>query len=111
MPTGYSLSSDTPLIKQAKKNSVVSSNVGFSLPCAKFSTELKLLLHLPVLGCDWVALLHLSVQVKYKEAYEMMKARAYTLHPEGVNFVNARKAHKINNDVRQSTALLMQPEA
>ncbi|XP_072253585.1 nebulin isoform X1 [Leuresthes tenuis] len=29
MPTGYSLSSDTPLIKQAKKNSVVSSNVKY----------------------------------------------------------------------------------
>ncbi|KAM8857264.1 nebulin isoform 35-T37 [Synchiropus picturatus] len=36
--------------------------------------------------------------VKYKEAYEMMKAKAYTLHPEGVNFVNSRKAHKISND-------------
>uniref|UniRef100_A0A4W6DPW1 Nebulin n=1 Tax=Lates calcarifer TaxID=8187 RepID=A0A4W6DPW1_LATCA len=36
--------------------------------------------------------------VKYKEAFEMMKAKAYTLHPEGVNFVNARKANKIIND-------------
>ncbi|XP_035533052.1 nebulin isoform X20 [Morone saxatilis] len=62
MPTGYSLPHDTPLIKQAKMNSVVTSNV------------------------------------KYKEAYEMTKARAYTLHPEGVNFVNTRKANKISND-------------
>ncbi|XP_047193250.1 nebulin isoform X8 [Scophthalmus maximus] len=62
MPTGYSLPYDTPLIKQVKRNTVVSS------------------------------------YVKYKEAYEMMKAKAYTLHPEGVNFVNARKAHKIVND-------------
>ncbi|KAM9804543.1 nebulin [Neosynchiropus ocellatus] len=62
MPTGYSLPSDTPLIKQVKHNSLVASNV------------------------------------KYKEAYEMMKAKAYTLHPEGVNFVNSRKAHKISND-------------
>lgn len=29
-----------------------------------------------------------------------MKAKAYTLHPEGVNFVSARKANKITNDVR-----------
>lgn len=45
-------------------------------------------------------LLPLFAQVKYKEAFEMMKAKAYTLHPEGVNFVNARKANKIINDVR-----------
>ncbi|XP_026231877.1 nebulin isoform X4 [Anabas testudineus] len=62
MPTGYSLPHDTPLIKQAKINSVVTSNV------------------------------------KYKEAFEMTKAKTYTLHPEGVNFVSARKAHKIIND-------------
>ncbi|XP_040003665.1 nebulin [Xiphias gladius] len=62
MPTGYSLPHDTPLIKQVKKNSVITSNV------------------------------------KYKEAYEMTKAKAYTLHPEGVNFVNARTANKIIND-------------
>ncbi|KAG7502440.1 nebulin isoform X15 [Solea senegalensis] len=62
MPTGYSLPHDTPLIKQVKRNSHISSNV------------------------------------KYKEAYEMMKAKAYTLHPEGVNFVGARKAHKIINE-------------
>ncbi|KAM6934074.1 uncharacterized protein FYW49_000341 [Xenentodon cancila] len=61
-PTGSSLPNDTPLIKQAKMNSVVCSNV------------------------------------KYKEAYEMMKAKSYSLHPEGVNFVDARKAHKIVND-------------
>ncbi|XP_032423817.1 nebulin isoform X27 [Xiphophorus hellerii] len=62
MPTGYSLPSDTPLIKQAKMNSVVTSNA------------------------------------KYKAAFEMVKAKAYTLHPEGVNFVTSRKAHKIVND-------------
>ncbi|XP_015251984.1 PREDICTED: nebulin isoform X11 [Cyprinodon variegatus] len=62
MPTGFSLPSDTPLLKQAKMNSVVTSNV------------------------------------KYKEAFEMVKAKSYTLHPEGVNFVTARKAHKIIND-------------
>lgn len=43
----------------------------------------------------------LSVQVKYKEAFEMVKAKAYTLHPEGVNFVTSRKAHKIINDVSE----------
>lgn len=42
----------------------------------------------------------LFVQVKYKEAYEMTKAKCYSLHPEGVNFVNSRKAHKICNEVR-----------
>ncbi|KAM9850923.1 nebulin [Aulostomus maculatus] len=62
MPTGYSLPHDTPLIKQVKHNSVVSSDV------------------------------------KYKELHEMTKAKSYTLHPEGVNFVNSRKAHKIVND-------------
>lgn len=34
----------------------------------------------------------------------MMKAKAYTLHPEGVNFVNSRKANKISNDVRLLTS-------
>ncbi|XP_076012475.1 nebulin [Genypterus blacodes] len=62
MPTGYSLPHDTPLIKQVKLNSIVTSNV------------------------------------KYKEAYEMTKAKSYTIHPEGVNFVNARKANKIINE-------------
>ncbi|XP_072301321.1 nebulin isoform X6 [Eucyclogobius newberryi] len=62
MPTGYSLPLDTPVHKQVKHNSVVTSNV------------------------------------KYKEAYEMMKAKAYTLHPQGVNFVTSRKAHKIINE-------------
>lgn len=42
--------------------------------------------------------------MKYKEAYEMVKAKAYTLHPEGVNFVNTRKANKIINEVRYSPA-------
>lgn len=42
----------------------------------------------------------MSAQVKYKEAYEMTKAKCYSLHPEGVNFVNSRNAHKICNDVR-----------
>lgn len=37
----------------------------------------------------------------------MMKAKAYTLHPEGVNFVNARKANKISNDVRKRTAAIV----
>lgn len=45
-------------------------------------------------------LLFLSLQVKYKAVYEMVKAKGYTLHPEGVNFVNARKANKITNEVR-----------
>lgn len=31
----------------------------------------------------------------------MVKAKAYTLHPEGVNFVTSRKAHKIVNDVSE----------
>lgn len=54
-----------------------------------------------VIGCEkkWPnCLVHL--QYKYKEAYEMMKAKAYTLHPEGVSFVNTRKVNKIINDVR-----------
>lgn len=42
--------------------------------------------------------------MKYKEAYEMVKAKAYTLHPEGVNFVNTRKANKIINEVRYGPA-------
>uniref|UniRef100_A0A673ABQ4 Nebulin n=1 Tax=Sphaeramia orbicularis TaxID=375764 RepID=A0A673ABQ4_9TELE len=62
MPTGYSLPHDTPIIKQVKQNSVVTSNV------------------------------------KYKEAYEMTKAKAYALHPEGVNFVNIRKVNKATNE-------------
>ncbi|XP_027131955.1 nebulin isoform X20 [Larimichthys crocea] len=62
MPTGYSLPHDTPLIKQAKMNSIITSSV------------------------------------KYKEAYEMTKAKAYSLHPEGVNFVNLRNSNKIIND-------------
>lgn len=36
----------------------------------------------------------------------MVKAKGYTLHPEGVNFVNVRKAHKIVNDVRKKTAVV-----
>lgn len=43
-------------------------------------------------------------KVKYKEAYEMVKAKAYTLHPEGVNFVNTRKANQIINEVRYGPA-------
>ncbi|CAL8343109.1 unnamed protein product, partial [Boreogadus saida] len=35
--------------------------------------------------------------VKYKAAYEMMKATGYTLHPEGVTFVNTRKVNKVIN--------------
>ncbi|KAI7808891.1 nebulin-like [Triplophysa rosa] len=62
MPTGYSLPYDTPLNKQAKANSVVTSNV------------------------------------KYREAFDLMKAKAYTIDPEGVNFVNIRKANKVTNE-------------
>ncbi|XP_049340917.1 nebulin isoform X47 [Astyanax mexicanus] len=36
--------------------------------------------------------------VKYKEAYELMKAKNYQLDPNGVNFVTIRKANKITND-------------
>lgn len=53
--------------------------------------------------CD-ETLLFVFKQVKYKEAYEMVKAKAYTLHPEGVNFVNTRKANKIINEVKYSIA-------
>ncbi|XP_030198849.1 nebulin isoform X26 [Gadus morhua] len=35
--------------------------------------------------------------VKYKAAYEMMKATGYTLHPEGVTFVNTRKVNQVIN--------------
>ncbi|KAG9348753.1 hypothetical protein JZ751_029070 [Albula glossodonta] len=62
MPTGYKLPLDMPLIKQAKSNSVIFSNV------------------------------------KYKEAYELMKAKTYTLDPDGVNFVNIRKTNKVTNE-------------
>lgn len=37
----------------------------------------------------------------------MTKAKAYTLHPEGVNFVNSRKANKISNEVRWDTASIV----
>lgn len=37
--------------------------------------------------------------MKYKEAYELMKARSYKLGPEGVNFVSIRKANKVINQV------------
>lgn len=37
--------------------------------------------------------------MKYKEAYELMKARSYKLDPEGVNFVSIRKANKVINQV------------
>ncbi|XP_046903110.1 nebulin isoform X4 [Hypomesus transpacificus] len=61
MPTGYTLPYDTPLNKQAKANSIVTSSV------------------------------------KYSEAHDLTKAKAYTLDPEGVSFVNIRKANKITN--------------
>ena len=41
----------------------------------------------------------LFLQVKYKAAYEMMKATGYTLHPEGVTFVNTRKVNQVINPV------------
>ena len=37
----------------------------------------------------------------------MMKAKAYSLHPEGINFVNARKASKISNDVGWHAAAVL----
>ncbi|KAL0963985.1 hypothetical protein UPYG_G00316080 [Umbra pygmaea] len=61
MPTGYSLPSDNPLMKQAKLNSVSISGV------------------------------------KYKSEHEKSKATNYTLHPEGVTFLNIRNANKVNN--------------
>ncbi|KAJ8415105.1 hypothetical protein AAFF_G00008030 [Aldrovandia affinis] len=61
MPTGYSLPSDTPLIKQAKMNSLINSSV------------------------------------KYREAYDNMKATNYTLDPNGVSFANYRKANEVTN--------------
>nr|XP_055070821.1 nebulin isoform X3 [Misgurnus anguillicaudatus] len=36
--------------------------------------------------------------VKYREAYDLMKAKGYTLDPEGVNFVNIRKMNKVINE-------------
>lgn len=39
------------------------------------------------------------LQVKYREAFDLMKAKAYTLDPEGVNFVNIRKTNKVTNQV------------
>ena len=38
--------------------------------------------------------------MKYSEAHDLTKAKAYTLDPEGVSFVNIRKANKITNPVR-----------
>ncbi|XP_056107867.1 nebulin-like isoform X2 [Rhinichthys klamathensis goyatoka] len=61
MPTGYTLPYDTPLNKQAKANSIVTSNM------------------------------------KYREAYDLMKARSYKLDPEGVNFLTIRNANKVTN--------------
>ncbi|XDV30566.1 hypothetical protein PO909_033468 [Leuciscus waleckii] len=61
MPTGYTLPYDTPLNKQAKANSIVTSNI------------------------------------KYREAYDLMKARNYKLDPEGVNFLTIRNANKVTN--------------
>ncbi|KAJ3592429.1 hypothetical protein NHX12_007556, partial [Muraenolepis orangiensis] len=62
MATGYSLTNDTPVVRQVKNNSLVTSSV------------------------------------KYKQAYETMKAKGYTLHPEGVNFVNIRKVNQVINE-------------
>lgn len=97
MATSYSLPSDTPLIKQVKLNSTVTSNVS---PLASYHTDvvrvkLQCSYLIPLFEC-----ISCLAQVKYKEAYEMTKAKCYSLHPEGVNFVNCRKAHKICNEVR-----------
>lgn len=37
--------------------------------------------------------------MKYREAYDLTKARSYKLDPEGVNFVTIRKANKVMNEV------------
>ncbi|XP_066542162.1 nebulin [Hoplias malabaricus] len=39
----------------------------------------------------------IASNVKYKEAYELMKAKSYKLDPNGVNFVNIRKTNQIIN--------------
>lgn len=39
--------------------------------------------------------------MKYREAYDLMKARSYKLDPEGVNFLTIRKANKVTNQVSQ----------
>ncbi|XP_051998003.1 nebulin isoform X17 [Xyrauchen texanus] len=36
--------------------------------------------------------------VKYREVYDQMKAKSYTMDPQGVNFVTIRKANKVTND-------------
>ncbi|XP_036401156.1 nebulin [Megalops cyprinoides] len=36
--------------------------------------------------------------VKYKEAYDLMKAKNYTLDPNSVNFVNIRKVNAVTNE-------------
>ncbi|XP_048834948.1 nebulin isoform X35 [Brienomyrus brachyistius] len=61
MPTGYSIPSDMPLIKQAQANTLLSSNV------------------------------------KYKEAYDLMKAKNYTLDCNSVNLVNIKKVNALTN--------------
>ncbi|KAF5905873.1 nebulin isoform X6, partial [Clarias magur] len=36
--------------------------------------------------------------VKYKEAYELTKAKSYQLDPNGVNFINIRKTNQVTNE-------------
>ncbi|KAI4876854.1 hypothetical protein NFI96_011088 [Prochilodus magdalenae] len=40
----------------------------------------------------------IASNVKYKEAYELMKAKSYKLNPDDVNFVTIRKTNQIIND-------------
>ncbi|KAJ8255268.1 hypothetical protein GJAV_G00202940 [Gymnothorax javanicus] len=41
---------------------------------------------------------HISSYVKYKEAYDLMKAKDYTLDHRSVNFVNVKKANQVINE-------------
>lgn len=102
MPTGYSLPHDTPINKQVKHNSTIISNVSATTVFHRLIVPLNVCKCFMCLRSN--SFIILSKKVKYKEAYEMVKAKAYTLHPEGVNFVNTRKANKIINEVGYSPA-------